>query len=90
MISIYEWGIMWCYQQRLNVVKMKDDFYSKWMLTKVYVISSMYSDGVSSLTGKEGTWDARRCHYTRTLTESTTMVGDINMILCYSLSMIQE
>ena len=47
--------------------------YSKWMLTKVCVISSMFSNGLSSPTRREGIWDVRRCRCTRTLAESKTM-----------------
>ena len=55
---------------------------------KVYVISRMYSDRLSSVIGKEGIWDMRKLYYTRTLVKSTTMVGDIHLVLCYVLNML--
>ena len=78
-----EWRVMWCYQQRLLDVQMKYDVIVNECWQKVYVISSMFFDAPSSVIGNEGTWDARRCCYTRTLAESKTMAVDIHLILCY-------
>ena len=41
---------------------------------------SMYSDGLSSVTGKEGTWMEIDHQYAKTLTESTTMAGDTKLV----------
>ena len=40
----------------------------------------MYFDGLSSVTGKEGTWNARKHQYAKTLVESRTMESDINIV----------
>ena len=50
------------------------------MTEKSYVMSNMYSKGISSVTGKAGKWNARKHQYAMTLVESTTMVGDINLV----------
>ena len=43
-------------------------------------LCSMYYDGLSSVTGKTGTWNTRKHQYENTLAESTTMVGDISLV----------
>ena len=48
------------------------------MIDKSYVISSIYSDGLSNVTGKAGAWKATKHQYAKTLADSTTMGGDIN------------
>ena len=40
----------------------------------------MYSDGLSSVTGKEGTWTEREHQYEKNLRESTTMAGDTKLV----------
>ena len=50
------------------------------MTNKSYLIYNMYSDSLSSVEGKAGTWNARKHKYVKTLSESTTMVGDIDLV----------
>ena len=57
---------MWSYQGRVK-------FYIVEWLTNLFW--SMYSDGLSSVTRKEGTWIEREHQYENTLRESTTMAG---------------
>ena len=50
------------------------------MTDKGYVISNMYSNGMSSVTGKTSTWNTRKHKYAKALDELTTMEGDINLV----------
>ena len=74
MLSIImnEWEIMWSYQARVK-------FYIFEWLTNL--MCSMYSDGLSSVIGKVGTWTKREHQYAKTLRDSKTMAGD-NKLVC--------
>ena len=62
---------MWSYQARVK-------FYIVEWLTNL--LCSMYSDGLSSVIGKVGTWTEREHPYAKTLRESTTMAGDTKIV----------
>ena len=50
------------------------------MTNESYVIYNMYSNGLSSVIGKTCTWNTRKHKYVKTLAESTTMAGDIDLV----------
>ena len=50
------------------------------MIHKSYVISSMYFDGLSSVTGKESTWNTRKHRHAKTLAKSMTMACYISLV----------
>ena len=62
---------MWSYQAR-------DKLYIVEWLTNL--LCSMYSDGLSSVTGKAGTWTEKENQYENTLRESMTMASDIGLV----------
>ena len=62
---------MWSYQAR-------DKLYIVEWLAKL--VCSMYSDGLSSVTGKAGTWTKRENQYAKTLRDSMTMAGDTKLV----------
>ena len=59
------------------------------MTHKNYVISRMHYDGLSSVIGKEDTWNARKHQYAKALVEQTTMAGDINRVYCWKVVLIK-
>ena len=63
---------MWSYQA---IVKL---YIFEWLTNKV--LCSMYSDGLSSVTGKAYTWTEREHQYEKNLRESTTMKGDTKLV----------
>ena len=66
-----EWEIMWIYQARVKF------YIVEWLKN---LLCSMYSDGLSSVTGKSGTWTKREHQYAKTLRESMTMAGDTKLV----------
>ena len=62
---------MWSYQARVK-------FYVVEWLTNL--LCSVYSDGLSSVTGKEGICNARKHRYAKTLVETTTISSDISLV----------
>ena len=69
---VNEWQIMWSYQARVQL------YIFEWLTNKV--LCSMYSYGLSSVTGRAGTWTEREHQYEKTLRESKAMVGDTKLV----------
>ena len=63
--------LIWIYQAR-------DKLHTVEWLTKL--LYSMYSHGLSSVTGKASTWTENGHQYAKTLRESTTIAGDIGFV----------
>ena len=69
---VNEWEIIWSYQERIKLCIFE------WLTNKV--LWSMHYDGLSSVTGKEGTWIEREHQYEKSLRESMTMAHDTKLV----------
>ena len=85
MSTVILWWMKSCVMLPTNIELCENErwCYNKWMLTNAYVIYSMFSNGPSSVRGKEKTCDARRRLYASTLADLKTMAGDIHLSLFY-------
>ena len=63
---------MWSYQARVKL------YIFEWLKNKV--LCSMYSYGLSSLTGRASIWTEREHQYEKTLMDSMTMAGDTKLV----------